>query len=75
MKNNESGRRKWLQAMTAMPASSVNWKALGRWILLLTLIITIGVIAITGMERDNREKWEAQHLPDPPKPPAATPSQ
>ncbi len=29
-----------LQAMTAMPASSVNWKALGRWILLLALIIT-----------------------------------
>jgi hypothetical protein len=62
-----------LQAMTAMPASSVNWNALGRWILLLALIITIGAIAITGMEQDSRDKWEQKHLPDPPKPPAASP--
>ena len=58
-----------LQAMTAMPASGVNWKSLGRWILLLVLIITIGTIAITGMERDSREKWESTHLPNPPDPP------
>ena len=58
-----------LQAMTAMPASGVNWKALGRWILLLVLIITIGTIAITGMEKDSREKWEQKQLPDPPKSP------
>lgn len=58
-----------LQSMTAMPASSVNWKALGRWILLLALIITIGTIAITGMEQDRREKWEQKQLPDPPDPP------
>src|SRR6187402_1589640 len=45
-----------LQAMTAMPASRVNWKALGRSILLLALIITIGAIAITGMQHDSREK-------------------
>jgi len=64
-----------LQAMTAMPASGVNWKALGRWILLLALIITIGAIAITGMERDSREKWESQHLPKPPDPPGSNSSQ
>lgn len=58
-----------LQSMTAMPASSVNWKALGRWILLLALIITIGTIAITGMEQDRRETWEKKQLPDPPDPP------
>jgi hypothetical protein len=58
-----------LQSMTAMPASSVNWKALGRWILLLALIITIGTIAITGMEQGRREKWEQKQLADPPNPP------
>ncbi|MND04741.1 hypothetical protein D3C83_251520 [compost metagenome] len=55
--------------MTAMPASSVNWKALGRWVLLLALIVTIGAIAITGMEQDRRETWEQKQLPDPPNPP------
>jgi hypothetical protein len=64
-----------LQSMTAMPASSVNWKALGRWILLLALIITIGAIAITGMEQDRREKWEQKQLPDPPNPPGNTTAQ
>lgn len=64
-----------LQAMTAMPASSVNWKALGRWILLLALIITIGAIAITGMEQDRREKWEQKQLPDPPDQPGNATSQ
>lgn len=65
-----------LQSMTAMPASGVNWKSLGRWILLLVLILTIGTIAITGMEKDNREKWEQQQrLPEPPDPPKNIPSQ
>jgi hypothetical protein len=64
-----------LQSMTAMPASSVNWKALGRWILLLALIITIGAIAITGMEQNSREKWEQTQLPDPPDPPVNTTAQ
>src|SRR5690349_1080511 len=58
-----------LQAMTAMPATSVNWAALGRWILLLVLIVTVGIIAITGMERDSKEKWELKQLPEPPPPP------
>lgn len=64
-----------LQAMTAMPATSVNWKALGRWVLLLALILTIGTIAITGMEQDSRQKWEPKELPEPPPPPGSTPSQ
>ncbi len=58
-----------LQSMTAMPASGGNWKALGRWLLLIVRILTIGTIAITGMERDSREKWESTHLPSPPDPP------
>jgi hypothetical protein len=64
-----------LQSMTAMPASSVNWKAIGRWILLLALIITIGAIAITGMEQDRRDKWEQKQLPDPPDPPGSNATQ
>jgi hypothetical protein len=65
-----------LQSMTAMPASGVNWKSLGRWILLLVLILTIGTIAITGMEKDSREKWEQQQrLPSPPDQPRNIPTQ
>lgn len=64
-----------LQEMTALPASSVNWKALGRWILLLALIITIGAIAITGMEQNSRENWERKQLPDAPDPPGNTATQ
>ena len=52
----------------AGPAQSVNWKALGRWILLLTLIIMIGAIAITGATSDNDEP-DLKHLPAPPDPP------
>ena len=53
----------------APPAKTMNWQALGRWILLLALIITIGAIAITGMEQNNRSKWEPRSLPKPPPPP------
>ncbi len=74
-KTNPAPANTTLQAMTAMPASGVNWKALGRWILLLTLIITMGAIAITGMEQGSREKWQPKDLPDPPKPPGSNPSQ
>lgn len=59
-----------LQAMTAMPASSVNWKAIGRWLLLFTLIITIGAIAITGMNQDSRDKRDRKVETPLPKPPA-----
>ena len=62
-----------LQAMTAMPASSVNWKALGRWILLLALILTLGAIAITGAISNRDDKPDLSHLPDPPDPPAVSP--
>lgn len=64
-----------LQAMTAMPASSVNWKAIGRWLLLFTLIITIGVIAITGMSQESRDKRDRKveaPLPTPPAIPKPT---
>ena len=52
------------------PAQSVNWKALGRWILLLALIITVGAIAITGANQDGDDKPEPKHLPAPPDPPS-----
>lgn len=58
-----------LQEMTALPVQSVNWKALGRWILLLALIITVGAIAITGARQNAEEKPVLKHLPDPPPPP------
>ena len=63
-----------LQSMTALPAQSVNWKALGRWFLLLALILTVGAIAITGAisNRDSGDKPQLEHLPDPPDPPAAS---
>ena len=48
---------------------SMNWQALGRWILLLALIITIGAIAITGATSDRNEEPELKHLPAPPDPP------
>lgn len=55
------------------PAQPVNWRALGRWILLLALILTIGAIAITGMNQDSRDKSDQKTtLPAPP--PAPKPS-
>ena len=53
-------------------AKSVNWHALGRWILLFALIITIGAIAITGANnnRDDKAKRTTDAaLPNPPAPP------
>jgi hypothetical protein len=61
-----------LQEMTALPVQRVNWKALGRWILLLALIITVGAIAITGARHDAADKSERKQLPDPPDPPGST---
>jgi hypothetical protein len=56
------------------PAQPVNWRALGRWILLLALILTIGAIAITGMNQESRDKSDRKS--NPPNPPAIpTPSQ
>ncbi|MCL6699335.1 toll/interleukin-1 receptor domain-containing protein [Sphingomonas sp. NSE70-1] len=58
-----------LQQMTALPVQSVNWKALGRWILLLALIITLGAIAITGARQNAKFESEPKDLPEPPSPP------
>jgi hypothetical protein len=60
-----------LQEMTALPVQRVNWKALGRWILLLALIITVGAIAITGARQNADDKPELKQLPDPPDPPGS----
>ena len=52
------------------PAQPVNWHALGKWILLLALILTLGAIAITGAI-SNRDKPE-QQPPNPPAIPSST---
>jgi len=57
------------ETVTSPSAHRVNWKALGRWILLLALIITVGAIAITGANQDAEDKADEQHLPAPPDPP------
>ena len=65
-----------LQEMTALPVQPVNWKAIGRWILLLALIIMVGAIAITGARENSRDKAEqVQSLPKPPPPPEGIPTQ
>lgn len=65
-----------LQEMTALPVQPVNWKAIGRWILLLALIIMVGAIAITGARENSRDKTEQeQGLPKPPPPPEGIPTQ
>ena len=52
------------------PAKPINWKALGRWILFLALIITVGAIAITGANSDGNNERQRKHLPAPPDPPS-----
>src|SRR5512139_3986869 len=54
-----------LRLQISPEGTSVNWKALGRWILLLALIITVGAIAITGANGDNGDKSELQQPPAP----------
>jgi hypothetical protein len=57
------------QPLSVASATSFNWKAIGRWLLLFTLIITVGVIAITGMNQDSRDKPDPKieaPLPNPP---------
>jgi hypothetical protein len=52
-----------------LPGQMVNWRAVGRWVLLLALILTIGAIAITGMNRDreDQDRTSAERsLPPPP---------
>jgi hypothetical protein len=50
------------------PARPVNWQALGKWILILALILTLGAIAITGAI-SNRDKPDPIDV-NPPNPPA-----
>lgn len=38
------------------PLTSPNWPAIGRWVLILTAIITVGAIAINGANRNDREE-------------------
>jgi len=61
------------QAVADPSGLALDWKAIGRWVLLFTLIITIGIIAITGMKQESRDKPEHRTLQAPPKPPAVPP--
>ena len=47
----------------------VNWGAIGRWILLMCLILTLGLVAIVGATRDDRDEEEPKMRIDPPEPP------
>jgi hypothetical protein len=58
------------QTLVSTPIQSPNWQALGRWILLLALILTVGAIAITGMNQDSRDRPERTTGRQPPEPPA-----
>jgi hypothetical protein len=51
---------------------SLNWQAIGRWILILAAIITVGAIAINGANRDSDEDRRRATLPSPP--PAPSPN-
>lgn len=57
----------------ASPSPPINWRAIGRWILLLALILTVGAIAITGANRGSDDKPDLKRLPNPPEPPATKP--
>ena len=58
-------------AQPVATVQSVNWRAIGRWLLLLVLIVTIGAIAITGARQDADDKPDLKQLPDPPDPPGS----
>ena len=58
------------QPLSVASATAFNWKAIGRWLLLFTLIITIGAIAITGMNQDSWDKRDPKIEAPLPKPPA-----
>ncbi|MCL6739536.1 toll/interleukin-1 receptor domain-containing protein [Sphingomonas sp. RB56-2] len=59
------------QPATVAAIEAINWKSLGRWILLLALIITLGAIAISGADSDRvREKADVKIDVTPPDPPA-----
>jgi hypothetical protein len=62
------------QTLIGSPSQTLNWKAIGRWVLLFTLIITVGVIAITGMRQESGDKAEQRLNEAPPGPSAIPPS-
>jgi hypothetical protein len=57
------------------PTQPVNWRAIGRWVLLLALIITIGTIAITGAQSDRDRPERTIRITAPAPPPIPAPSQ
>lgn len=44
------------QAAARAPTQSPNWPAIGRWLLILATILTVGAIAITGANRSDRDE-------------------
>jgi hypothetical protein len=46
------------QAVARASVQSPNWPAIGRWLLILATILTVGAIAITGANRSDRDEPE-----------------
>ena len=46
-------------AAPSAPTQAPNWPAIGRWLLILATILTVGAIAITGANRSDRDEPEA----------------
>ena len=63
------------QPVATSPVQSVNWRAIGRWLLLLALIITIGAIAITGATSDRNKPQRPTEITQPAPPPLPSPPQ
>ena len=63
-------------AMTSMaqtPYQTPNWRAIGRWILMLALIVALAAIAITGAIQNSDDKPDPKIEVTPPPPPAIPP--
>ena len=63
------------QPVATSPVQSVNWRAIGRWLLLLALIITIGAIAITGATSDRSKLQRPTEVTQPAPAPLPPPPQ
>lgn len=59
-----------VRAAGSSAMEAINWRSLGRWILLLALIITVGAIAINGARSDRDERHEPKINKPSPEPPA-----
>jgi hypothetical protein len=46
-------------SVASASGTAPNWSAIGRWILILATIITVGAIAINGANQDDREEPKA----------------